>query len=69
MNKEIYKHTNFKEWDEIQEQIKQQIVSRFTLNRRTEKRWNRIKKYGYPKKCPIIKKINSLIIFNTWANQ
>lgn len=69
MKEDIYKHTNFEMWDEIQKDVKNQTVSRFTLTRTTEKRWNRIKKYGYPKKCPIIKKINSLIIFNLWENQ
>lgn len=59
---EFYKYTS-KNWDEVTAEHERNFLLCSGLTRNTEKKWNRIKKYGYPKRCPAIKHIQSLIIF------
>lgn len=59
---ELYKYTS-KNWDEVMTEHERNFLSCSGISRNTEKKWNRIKKYGYPKRCPAIKNIQSLIIF------
>lgn len=50
-------------WETNEQFEKRMFYYEFGNNRKIIKAYERILKYGHPKKCPIVNKINNLILF------
>lgn len=59
---ELLKYTS-QNWHEVTTEHERNFRLCSGLTRKTESKFKRIQKYGYPRKCPAIKNIQSLIIF------